>query len=283
MLQCLPEVASVYLFGGITQGAFSPPWSDVDLILWVQAPEVDAEMAERAFTLWRRLAQMPCGELVYLYVAPLTVVSGPLRPEGGGVPGKPASLRVYRGKARAMEGYPLSLPDTVSLMQDGQLLYGTDVGDRLPRVGPDWAPRYLRVRLAQLRRAVEQGTGPFGPALLEAVGTWGPTGIMSHPLWFARHLYSLETGRILSKEAAIDWYLGRWPEGALADALRLIQGWRRSGIAPSREVATVARLIRPALREFLGIVFGLIDLPEPLGETLQKALQLMQENRWGSA
>lgn len=156
------------LFGGITLGAFSPNWSDVDLIVWVNPGEVTPHLRERALYLWNHLAERPLGTLLYLYVAPMTVLGGPMNVAGGGVPGQPSSLRVYRHKARWMEGYPLSLPDTVSLRRYGAVLAGRDVRSDLPEVPDDWPVVYLRERLEQLIRAVSAQVGPYGPDVAKA-------------------------------------------------------------------------------------------------------------------
>jgi hypothetical protein len=247
----IPEAYSALLFGGITLGEFSLPWSDVDIIIWVNTDEVTPDLAERAVHLWNHFAQEPLGHLVYLYVAPRIVIGGPMTVGGGGVPGQPRSLRVYRHKSKQMEGYPLSLPDTVSLVRHGTLLSGQEIRGELPRVPDDWPRLYLRERLDQLNRAVSDQLGPYGPHIEATVRSWGADGIMSEPLWLARHLYSLLTGEILAKEQAASWYLARGKAGALAESLRLILDWRTRGEAPEAEVLRVARLIRPATYEFL--------------------------------
>ncbi len=137
--QYIPESESAMLFGGLTLDAFSPAWSDIDLIVWVSVNEVGSDLEARALALWHHLAGEPLGDRIYLYVAPLRVLGGPMNDLGGGVPGQPRSLRVYRHKSRAMEGYPLSLPDTVSLARYGEVLLGRDVREELPesrRTGP---------------------------------------------------------------------------------------------------------------------------------------------------
>jgi len=126
------------LFGGITLGPFSPRWSDIDLIVRVDADQVTPELADRAGRLWQHLAERPLGDLIYLHVAPCTVLGGPLSVAGGGVTGRPASLRMYRHKTRRMEGYPLSLPDTVNLRRHGAVLAGRDLRPGLPDVPEDW-------------------------------------------------------------------------------------------------------------------------------------------------
>lgn len=249
------------LFGGITLGAFSPNWSDVDLIVWVNPGEVTPHLRERALYLWNHLAERPLGTLLYLYVAPMTVLGGPMNVAGGGVPGQPSSLRVYRHKARWMEGYPLSLPDTVSLRRYGAVLAGRDVRSDLPEVPDDWPVVYLRERLEQLIRAVSAQVGPYGPDVAKAAREWGAEGIMTEPLWCARHLYSVMAGDMLSKEDAAAWYIERFGGGPLAEALTLILGWRELGSAPDAEVVRVAGLVQRGAHQFLGRVAEQLGMP----------------------
>ncbi len=98
--------------------------------------------------------------------------------------------------------------------------------------------------------AVSRQVGPYGGEMEAAVRAWGPEGIMSEPLWCARQFFSLRSGDILLKEDAADWYRS-YGEGPLAEALRLVVGWRQRGEAPAAEVLRVAGLIRPATHEFL--------------------------------
>ncbi len=117
-----------------------------------------------------------------------------------------------------MEGYPLSLPDTVSLRQYGTVLFGRDIRGELPPVPEDWPVRCLNTRLNQLIRAITDQVGPYGSDVNATAQAWGADGVMSEPLWCARQLYSLMTGEMLAKEHAAHWYLGRCSHGALAEA-----------------------------------------------------------------
>lgn len=237
------------LFGGITLGAFSPRWSDIDLVVWVNAGEITPIHEEQAVHLWKSLSENPFGDLIYLYVAPKTVIGGPMNIGGGGVTGQPRSLRVYRHKSRAMEGYPLSLPDTISLRKYGVALWGQDLRDSLPACPDEWALAYLKTRVAQLLQAVSANAPT--PDLHARAKAMGAEGAMSEPLWCARQLYSLITGEMLAKEHAAEWYLGGHQDGALAEALRIIRKWRKLGEAPEVEIVQVVGLVRPAIHEFL--------------------------------
>lgn len=271
----ISDSESAMLFGGITLGAFSPPWSDVDLIVWVKAGEVTPSLEEQAVHLWKHLAQQPLGDAVYLYVAPKTAAGGPMNNAGGGVAGQPRSLRVYRHKSRAMEGYPLSLPDTVSLRRYGVVLWGQDLRSDLPPIPEDWPLVYLHTRVTQLLQAVSsQAHLPLPDATARAKAL-GADGAMSEPLWCARQLYSLMTGEMLAKEHAAAWYLKRCQEGPLAEALRLIINWRERGEAPEGEIVQAVSLIRPAIHEFLQQALDCLGVGEPdLPPELPSALEV---------
>lgn len=276
----LPEASSAALFGGITLGAFSPPWSDIDLIVFTETPEVTEETERRAWALWEELAGRPHGKLAYLYVAPLAAAGGPMNPAGGGLPGGPRSIRVYRLKRRAMAGYPLSLPDTVALARYGQTLYGQEMLTLLPPIPTDWAAEYLSIRLGQHLAGAQRGAPPFGPDPEQAAAALGPGGLMAEVQWMARHLYSLTSGELLAKEHAAYWYMGRGREGALAQVTALVQGWRERGEAPPVQVLAVSRLMEPALREFLAEALALCGVPDaalPTGSVgaLERALHLL--------
>ncbi|OPG15375.1 hypothetical protein [Ferroacidibacillus organovorans] len=40
----IPEQTASYLLGGITLGDFSPQWSDVDIVVWVNTPYVSDDI-----------------------------------------------------------------------------------------------------------------------------------------------------------------------------------------------------------------------------------------------
>ncbi|OPG16689.1 hypothetical protein B2M26_05385 [Ferroacidibacillus organovorans] len=231
-------------------------------------------MIERAFHLWSVLANMKYGSQVYMYVALNSVVSGPMNLAGGGTNGEPRSLRVYRNKWREMEGYPLSLPDTVCLRRHGVALTGEDIRSRMPTVPSDWVNQYLGIQLSELKQAVNQKIGPFGDRPQEAAVNWGPEGIMSYPIWFARHLYSLSlAGEVTSKERAIQWYLDNHHKDTLRISLETILKWRTNGVEPS-EVEFVANLTRESTMDFLrhiarlkNVTYG--EIPSDLLSTLE--------------
>ncbi len=274
----IPEHMSCYLFGGITLGDFSPTWSDVDVIVWVERPEVSDDLIERSFRLWNAVAQITYGCQLYMYIAPHSVAGGPMNPAGEGTSGQPRSLRVYRGKWREMQGYPLSLPDTVCLTRYGVLLSGEDIRSELPPVPDTWAEQYLSIQISQLQRVVRQKVGPFGEESEAAAEAWGPEGIMSFPLWFARHLYSLEQrGEVTSKRRAAEWYLQHHRSGALATSLQTILRWRTEGTISNRcEVVYVASLMKECTMEFLHHVAAAKELTgEKLPTDLEMALEIM--------
>lgn len=226
LIGCKP---SVYLYGSIVLGDLRPGLSDVDLLVLTQKP-IDAAQAESLVGLRQRLTE-----------------SDPINPWYRRLEGGMLSLAAFRTNAadrvvywgtsgqRIAERHRFDTFSMVELLENGILLLGGDVRSAFP------APTYAAL-LADVRAHYEaicthaQKTG-------RSVYSFG---------WLAdiaRGLYTIETGKVASKTAAMQWALEK-------------------GICPVADKLAAALIVRKNPRTFdESIILG--DMAEALGPDVQ--------------
>lgn len=199
LAECEP---SVYLYGSCVLDDFKLGWSDIDLLVLTQRP-MSEKQANTLLTLRQTLMVQEPGNPYY-------------RAFEGGMLTLEAFLQhtpdrvVYWGTSgeRMKESYELGCFSQLELLENGQLLAGRDVRDKMAR--PDFSAlcEGVQAHYGSIRRCAqktERNLYSFG---------W--------MLDIARCLYTLRTGKIAAKTVAGAWALenGLCPDSeALAEAL----------------------------------------------------------------
>lgn len=226
LVGCKP---SVYLYGSIVLGDLRPDLSDIDLLVLTQKP-INAAQAEVLVGLRQRLTE-----------------ADPVNPWYRRLEGGMLSLAAFRTNAadrvvywgtsgeRIAERHRFDSFSMAELLENGLLLLGEDVRGELS------APTYA-VLSADIRTHYEticthaQKTG-------RSIYSFG---------WLAdiaRGLYTIETGKVASKTAAMQWAL-------------------EQGICPVADKLAAALIVRKNPRTFAeSIILG--DMAEALGKDVQ--------------
>jgi predicted nucleotidyltransferase len=233
------RLSAAYALGSLAHGGFSPLVSDVDLGLIVADPprsDDDATIERVAESVKARGSELH--ERLSVFWGTTSTLRG--EREGGRFP-------------------PL---DRLDLIENGRLLAGTDERSGLPRptaqelliAGAEFALGCLAGMGGDAGQAAKR-LGSMRPAAADAVEeirspeklvSRGVRRLTKLVLFPVRFLYSAETGRVGTNEAAVAHYVkSDWPSGLLvAAALR----WR--GSPPTDEIAT------PLLREHMASLYA---------------------------
>ena len=226
LIGCKP---SVYLYGSIVLGDLRPDLSDIDLLVLTQKP-IDEAQAEALVGLRQRLAE-----------------ADPVNPWYRRLEGGMLSLAAFRTDAadrvvywgasgqRIADRHRFDSFSMAELLENGILLLGEDVRGELS------APTYAELS-ADIRTHYEticthaQKTG-------RSIYSFG---------WLAdiaRGLYTIETGKVASKTAAMQWAL-------------------EQGICPVADKLATALIVRKNPRTFdESIILG--DMAQSLGKDVQ--------------
>ena len=180
------SLSAFYLYGSAAMDDFRPGWSDIDVLVLLNAPPTE-EQAASWITLRQRLVE-ETGDPRY-------------RSLEGAVAALPEFLArsysrvVYWGTSgeRVTDRYDFDAFSRVSLIRHGKLLLGRDQRDRMALPTMD----ELREAVGRHLQTIRQTAARTGPTLY-ACG-W--------LLDISRCLYTLRTGDILPKTAAGEWAL----------------------------------------------------------------------------
>lgn len=180
------ETFTLYLYGSAVLGDFRPGWSDLDILCLTAGP-LSPDTADRLVLLRQTLAEEEQEPGFRLF-------EGGITPFAAFLDGLPA-LSVYWGTSgqRLTDTYSLNPFSLRSLLDDGLLLHGDDIRPRLRPPSRDELRDAVASHLRTVRAyGVQPGRSIHGAGWM---------------LDIARGLYTLRTGRILSKTAAGEWAL----------------------------------------------------------------------------
>jgi hypothetical protein len=229
------RLLAAYALGSTAHGGFSPLVSDIDLGLVVADPlEPGDAVAIQAVADAQRTGGSALASRLSVFWA---------------------SPAIFRGEG---QGGRFPALDRLDLIENGRLLAGSDVRDRLPRPsardllvdGAEFALEFLAgtpvpslaaaAGLGSMAPATEDAVREVcDPSLLLAAGTRRLTKLSLFPVRFQ---FTAATGRAGSNAEAVTWYLDQDPAPAAA-LVRAALTWRQ---APPAD-ATAAPLLREQL------------------------------------
>ncbi len=199
-----PCSPSVYLYGSLTLGDFRPGWSDIDILV-LTGESISEVQAKRLVGLRREMTEEEPDNSYYRcfeggMLTLNTLLNG-------------ASDRVVywgTGGERITDRYDFDAFCRCELLDNGILLYGSDVRDRITYPGFDELKKNVRHHYETIRKyAQKTGRSLYSFGWL---------------LDISRCIYTLRTGKIIAKTAAGEWALreGLCPcEDSLARAVEV--------------------------------------------------------------
>ena len=213
-----PFAPSIYLYGSCVLNDFKMGWSDIDILVLTKTP-ISEEQAARLVTLRQTLLEEePNNPYFRSFEGGMLTLDTFLSGEADRV--------VYWGTSgeRITDRYQLDAFSAKLLVERGILLYGTDVRVRLPRPTFDDLKAAVRYHYDTIRKYVKKtGRNFYSFGWL---------------LDISRCLYTLRTGKILSKTAAGEWAL-REDLCPCADALERAVAIRKEPDKYRRDKATL--------------------------------------------
>jgi len=187
----------IYLFGSVVFDDFKLGWSDIDIIVLTER-EIPERQADILVGLRQAMLEhYPCNPYFRLFEGGMLSVDAFLNGKN--------ERTVYWGTSgqRITDNFKMDSFGMAELLDNGILVYGEDIRDRITY------PTYAQIRediVHHVRTAREHGT---------SVG-W--------LLDIARGIYTLRTGKVISKTAAGEWALENnlCPDmGAMQKAVRI--------------------------------------------------------------
>lgn len=190
---------SIYLFGSVAVGDFKSGWSDVDILCLNEIP-MTRKQAEQLVNLRHvLLAEAPHNQYFRFFEGAFLTLSSLLN--------KANDTVVYWGTSgqRITDTYVLDALSTMQLLDSGIILYGDDIREFIKYpTSEDIRQAIIHHYNAIRRHAVHTGRSLYSVGWL---------------LDIARCLYTLHTGKIITKTAAGQWAI----DGALAPDIDVLQ------------------------------------------------------------
>lgn len=227
---------SVYLYGSLVLGDFRPGWSDIDILVLTEK-SISEPQAERLVRLRQVMsAEEPDNSYYRSFEGGMlslnTLLTG-------------ASDRVVywgTGGERITDRYDFDAFCRCELLDNGILLYGSDVREHIARPGFDGLCENVYRHYETIRKyARKTGRSLYSFGWL---------------LDISRCIYTLRTGKIIAKTAAGEW--------ALAEAL-----------CPCADSLAMAVAVRKEPKKYLGSD-NILDFAETLGADIQRYADVLE-------
>ena len=227
---------SVYLYGSAVLDDFRLGWSDIDILVLTQKPISQTQAQELVALRQKLLAQNPDNPYYRSFEGGMLTLSAFCSGERDCV--------VYWGTSgqRITDTYSFDSFCMTELLQSGQLLYGTEIRDRL--VLPGYGVLYVDVKkhyegIRQYAQTTDRSLYSFG---------W--------LLDIARCTYTLRTGSIIAKTEAGQWALD-------------------NDLCPVPDALEIALKVRKNPREYLK-TSKIFDYAETLGPAVQRFADVLE-------
>ena len=178
---------SIYLFGSILFNDFKLGWSDIDILCLVEK-QISTEQANELLNLRQALlVKEPQNPYYRLFEGGILTLDSFL--------GKKNDKVVYWGTRgqRITEQYYLDVFSTIELLDNGKLVYGSDIRDL--------------IEYPKKEEVIKAIKGHYNTIRTYAVKTDQSLYSAGWMLDIARCLYTLETGKIIGKTSAGEWAL----------------------------------------------------------------------------
>ena len=234
MVACIGEILfdrapSIYLYVSVPLGDFRLGWSDIDLLVLTEKQMTEAQAEALLHLRQRLLKEEPQNPYYRSFEGGILSLSAFVRQESDRV--------VYWGTSgqKITDFYCLDSFCMTELLENGVLLYGKDIRDRLHMPGySDLYSDVLRHYETIIKYAKTTGRSIYAFGWL---------------LDIARGIYTLQTGKIISKTVAGEWVL-------------------QTGICPTPEALKLALRVRkePALYRNDP---DIMDQAESMGDAIQ--------------
>lgn len=233
---------SVYLYGSAVLDDFRLGWSDIDILVLTQKPVSQTQAQELVTLRQKLLAQEPGNPYYRSFEGGMLTLSAFCSGERDCV--------VYWGTSgqRITDTYSFDSFCMTELLQNGQLLYGTEIRDRLAL--PGYADLCVDVKrhyedIRQYAQTTDRSLYSFG---------W--------LLDIARGIYTLRTGSIIAKTVAGQWAL----DSALCpvpNALEIALKVRRKPMEylKTSEIFDYAETLGPAIQRFADVLEAELKSP----------------------
>jgi Domain of unknown function (DUF4111)/Nucleotidyltransferase domain len=187
------NLVGIYLYGSLTQGAFNPKRSDVDLIVVTRRDLNDAQFRRLETWLARTAAANPWARrLQMLFLMRTQVLT---------MNSKACLYQFGQLKRTGSDGNPIIW---MNALASGVVLFGPRPESFVPEITPEILFQALKREVGYLREEIS-----YRPA-----SEWRdvPSYRAYAVLTLCRILYSFEKGTIVSKRRAAKWALKRLPE-----------------------------------------------------------------------
>lgn len=182
-----PCIPSIYIYGSVVLDDFKPGWSDIDLLILTKKPILE-EQANKLVRLRQIMLEDEPGNPYY------RAFEGGMLPLNSFLSGK-ADRVVYWGTGgeKITDKYDFNAFCMSELIDNGVLIYGNDIRNRLSHPTFDDLKSDVQKHYEAIRR--------YAPKTGRSLYAYGWL------LDISRCIYTLRTGKLISKTAAGEWAL----------------------------------------------------------------------------
>ena len=229
---CVP---SVYLYGSVVLDDFRPGWSDIDILVLTGERISEGQAAGLVNLRQTMLEAEPENPFYRSFEGGMLSMEGFLR--------KTPDTVVYWGTSgqRVTDRYEFNAFCMAELLESGVLLYGKDVREKLEM--PSYSD--LKANVQAHYETIRQYGGTTGRSLYS----------YGWLLDISRCLYTLKTGKIISKTAAAEWALKEKLCPVAAELERALEVRRKPRIYVCKdEVLAYAESLGPAVQRYADVL-----------------------------